>query len=76
MRAAISISKKKLQALADYRVPMRIMEGLLLPDGVYYRCPRCRCTLDREHMAFCDRCGQRLDWKECGRAKISRPEHS
>ena len=25
-------------------------------------CPRCDCTLDREYMQYCDRCGQRLSW--------------
>lgn len=25
-------------------------------------CPQCGITLEREFQAFCDRCGQRLDW--------------
>lgn len=25
-------------------------------------CPRCQLTMEREYQAFCDRCGQALDW--------------
>ena len=71
--ALTSASRKKLLALANYRVPMRVTEGVLLSAGVYYRCPRCRRTLDREFMAFCDRCGQRLDWRGYSKAKLSLP---
>ena len=27
-------------------------------------CPRCRGNLEREYQTFCDRCGQKLDWKD------------
>ena len=36
----------------------------------YYVCPRCKITLEREFMAFCDRCGQKLDWRSYKKAKI------
>jgi len=26
-------------------------------------CPRCQLTLEREYQAYCDRCGQALDWE-------------
>ncbi len=32
-------------------------------EAAYPVCPRCSITLEREYQAFCDRCGQRLDWE-------------
>ena len=29
---------------------------------IYWVCPRCRRTLDRDFQDYCDRCGQRLNW--------------
>ena len=48
----------------SFRRPLAVTEAVLFPrDRFHYpRCPRCRLTLDREYMSFCDRCGQRLDW--------------
>lgn len=36
----------------------------------YYVCPRCKATMEREFMSFCDRCGQKLDWRSYKKAKI------
>lgn len=36
----------------------------------YYVCPRCKITMDREFMSFCDRCGQKLDWKYYRRVRV------
>lgn len=33
-------------------------------------CPSCGITLEREYQSFCDRCGQRLDWKDYSNASI------
>ena len=47
-----------------YRVPLPVTQVLVLLHGdMYPICPRCDCTIDREYMNFCDRCGQRLGWK-------------
>lgn len=48
----------------SFRRPMPVVEAVRFSPGEfpYPRCPRCRLTLDREYMHFCDRCGQRLDW--------------
>ena len=27
-------------------------------------CPQCGITMEREYQSFCDRCGQRLEWKD------------
>lgn len=37
---------------------------------VYPVCPRCRNTMEREYMGFCDRCGQRLAWDGYAHAAI------
>ena len=39
----------------------------------YFVCPSCHVTLDREFMAYCDRCGQRLDWEGHRNAKVVFP---
>lgn len=61
-------------ALASWRIPMTVTELKVLSNcpgrPAYYVCPRCGLTMEREFMAFCDRCGQRLDWHGCQRAKI------
>ena len=33
-------------------------------------CPRCNTTMEREYQAYCDRCGQALDWKHYDRSII------
>ena len=37
-------------------------------------CPQCGVTMEREYQAFCDRCGQRLEWKDFPKATIILPE--
>ena len=57
---------RMILTLASFRVPMPVTELKVFPDcsgqPAYYVCPRCGLTMEREFMAFCDRCGQRLDW--------------
>lgn len=56
----------------SYRWPLAVKKI------IYYRrsnvsfpkYPRCLCAVEREYMAFCDRCGQRLDWKDFDHALI------
>ena len=47
---------------AAYRVPLPVTETRTFRDGDYAVCPRCRLTLPREFVRFCDRCGQCLNW--------------
>lgn len=51
-----------------YRVPMRIEEVMIFQTSWgqtgYYVCPRCKVTMEREFMSFCNRCGQCLDWSD------------
>ena len=61
------------QLLMTYRVPMMVKDMVAFyhfpEDDVYYRCPRCQQLLEREFMAYCDRCGQCLDWSEYRKAR-------
>ena len=61
------------QLLMTYRVPMMVKDLVAFyhfpEDDVYYLCPRCQELLPREFVAYCDRCGQCLDWSEYRKAK-------
>lgn len=47
-----------------YRIPLPVTEVLALHHGDSYPlCPRCRTSMEREYMHYCDRCGQRLGWE-------------
>ena len=57
-----------------YRHAMAVTETHVFPRcqgaPAYPVCPRCRQTLEREYMAFCSRCGQKLDWQPYPVARI------
>ena len=59
---------------ASYRIPMPVLSVRRYSgrDGAYTYpiCPRCNTTLPREYLSFCDRCGQRLNWKRFANATI------
>lgn len=61
------------QLLMTYRVPMMVQDVFVIrrfPENhIYYRCPRCQTLLARDFMAYCDRCGQCLDWSEYRKAR-------
>ena len=64
---------------AAYRFPLPITEYILycdtfFQDSIYYYCPRCNITLERDYQAFCDRCGQKLDWRRIDKARHRFPE--
>lgn len=62
----------------SYRKPMAITQRIVLPtrySASYFICPRCLATLDREFVAYCDRCGQCLDWTNYKTAEICYPEN-
>ena len=64
-KTAITKRRKFARVAAfSYRIPLPVNKILMLADGDSYPiCPRCDCTVDREYMNFCDRCGQRLGWE-------------
>lgn len=65
--------KIKLRAgppeILHFRLPMPVTKVMVFRSGDSYPvCPWCGITLEREYQRFCDRCGQRLDWKELSSA--------
>ena len=59
--------------LLSYRVPMTVQDVLVIrrfPENhIYYRCPRCQKLLSRDFLAYCDSCGQCLDWRGYRKAR-------
>ena len=52
-----------------YRLPKAVAQIRVFENRhSYYICPECGASLDREYMAFCDSCGQRLSWVFCDKA--------
>ncbi len=44
-------------------LPRPVNAAIKYADGqIYPLCPLCKSPLDREYMAYCDRCGQKLSW--------------
>ena len=63
-----------VQALLRDR-PLRVSKVIAFPDSSSYPvCPNCNTTLEREYQRFCDRCGQRLDWRDFEHAQIIYPD--
>lgn len=55
--------KPRTVSAALYRIPLPVTEIMVFLHGESYPvCPRCNCTIGREYMNYCDRCGQCLDW--------------
>lgn len=56
---------------SSYRQAMKVKELMrFASDFGYFVCPRCRTTLERDFVAYCDRCGQCLDWSGYRKVKI------
>ena len=59
--------------LMTYRTPMMVQDAMVFrrfpEDDIFYCCPRCQVLLEREFMAYCSRCGQCLDWRDCRKAR-------
>ena len=54
----------------SYRIPMQVTHLRKYRTTAYYICPRCSITMEREFMAYCDRCGQCLGWKYYRKAVV------
>ena len=54
----------------SYRTPMQVTQLRKYRTTAYYICPRCNITMEREFMAYCDRCGQCLSWKGYRKAEV------
>lgn len=73
---ALAFLLQKITEAIDYRTARTVTELIvyqsMFGETGYYICPRCDCALDREFVSFCDRCGQKLDWRMYTHAKIRR----
>ena len=60
-----------------YRRPLQVTRVLRIHTSQgtssYPLCPRCAISLDRDYIAFCDRCGQMLDWSSFSHASPVSP---
>ena len=56
---------RRPMAVADIRSGSRCHGAPAYPV-----CPRCEKTMEREYIAFCSRCGQKLDWENFQEARI------
>lgn len=69
-KSALMLSYKNASA-ESFRLPMAVNEIHLHRNNMAFSvCPRCRITLDRDYQAYCDRCGQALNWKHFRKALI------
>ena len=72
--AKIRLRKPAFISAFRYRLPLPVKEVMEFASGdIYPICPRCECTMDREYMRFCDRCGQMLNWEALDDAHIVHP---
>ena len=62
--------KARRRSALLYRLPLPVTKVLVLRyRDSYPICLRCDCTVDREYMRYCDRCGKHLSWELFGYAK-------
>ncbi len=59
----ITVSLRFLLSLTQFRVPKMVSDLMIFQNVSFFVCPQCGITLEREFMKYCDRCGQRLDWR-------------
>lgn len=65
------------QAALGYRQSMQVRALVRYRSGgTFPVCPRCGSALDREYQRYCDRCGQRLGWRDLRRARVAAKEEA
>lgn len=65
-------STAKEEAMS-YRIAIEVKEIIRRGNGdMFPLCPRCRSSLEREYMSYCNVCGQHLGWKKFSDAKITK----
>ena len=67
---SVAILEKPQETENRFRRPMLVTHIRKYRSTAYYICPRCGITIEREFMAYCDRCGQCLSWKHYKRAEV------
>ncbi len=69
----ITVSLRFLLSLTQFRVPKMVSDLMIFQYVSFFVCPQCGITLEREFMKYCDRCGQRLDWRNHKNPRIVFP---
>ena len=80
------VKQRKIRLPADcmetalqYRKAMKVCEIMVFPEmrgePAMPVCPRCETTMEREYMAYCDCCGQCLDWSGFKKARVVYPKN-
>ena len=71
VRTVFRLSENAVRKQLDFRTELPVLEkvvysGQTMSDvGYEYPiCPKCRTSLEREYVNYCDRCGQHLGWSE------------
>lgn len=65
MRRLYKMIRALFKKTIRYRIAIKVTKYRVLGgDNIYVVCPRCDCTMERVYQRYCDRCGQRLNWKE------------
>lgn len=74
LKQVVMLWRKAFLCVLSYRMPLQVNTVVQHLSSVYCYplCPRCNCSLERDYMAYCDRCGQRLGWKFINIAQVRR----
>lgn len=65
------MNKENILLKLSYRKPMLITSGVVhRDDSLYAKCPRCNGNIERDYQAYCDVCGQCLDWSDLDNINI------
>ena len=55
----------------SFRYPKKVKKVILYEnEDTFPICPSCKMTMEREYQSYCDRCGQKLNWKYFNEAKV------
>ena len=71
----LSDNERKLGFILNavsYRTALPVTKVILYSNDkfCYPMCPRCKISMDRDYMSFCDHCGQKLNWDYVDHAEI------
>ena len=61
--ATLKITLRNYFCACSFRTKMAVTDTVEIAHSTFTVCPRCGTSLDREYMAYCDCCGQALNWK-------------
>lgn len=63
-----------ITTIHSFRVPMSVTKCISTSHAGHLTCfpvcPQCEISLEREYQKYCDRCGQRLSWRNYDKAQL------